>query len=219
LGVARFQDETGIKESDWRGRYWATWGDAVREAGFSANTLQGSYSEGHLIDRMIELVRELGRVPRSVDLQLKRRGDLSFPTHNVYQRRWPKAKLIERLRAHCGEHTGYEDVVTILDQDKTPAGEVPDDGSADAIAPVGFVYLAKSGRHYKIGKTNAVGRRERELAIQLPERMRTVHVIRTDDPVGIEAYWHTRFAPKRANGEWFSLDSSDVAAFRRRKFM
>jgi hypothetical protein len=55
----------------------------------------------------------------------------------------------------------------------------------------GFVYLLKSGRHYKIGKTNAMGRRKYELAIQLPEKLRAIHSIKTDDPDGIEQYWHT----------------------------
>jgi hypothetical protein len=85
--------------------------------------------------------------------------------------------------------------------------------------PAGYVYLIKSGRYSKSGKTNAVGRREYELAIQLPERATTIHVIRTDDPGGIETYWHKRFEAKRKNGEWFELDSADIAAFKRRKFM
>jgi hypothetical protein len=39
LGVQRFTAETGIREFDWHGKLWARWGDALREAGFEANTL------------------------------------------------------------------------------------------------------------------------------------------------------------------------------------
>lgn len=84
------------------------------------------------------------------------------------------------------------------------------------LAILDSVYLMLSGRHYRIGRSNHVGRRSYEVAIRLPERLEVVHEIETDDPEGIEAYWYRRFAAQRANGDWFSLTPSEVAAFKRR---
>jgi hypothetical protein len=33
LDVDRFFAETGVKESDWRGIFWARWADALQDAG------------------------------------------------------------------------------------------------------------------------------------------------------------------------------------------
>jgi hypothetical protein len=46
----------------------------------------------------------------------------------------------------------------------------------------------------------AVDRREYELGILLPDPPSLVHKIKTDDPVGIEAYWHGQLAAKRKDG-------------------
>ena len=60
-------------------------------------------------------------------------------------------------------------------------------------------------------------RRASELAIKIPVSPRTIHHIETDDPVGVETYWHKRFAEKRGEGEWFNLSPEDVKAFKRWK--
>ncbi len=119
---------------------------------------------------------------------------------------------------YCQTREGYEDVVALCKA--TPNGtKQPTKSEIASGLEIGFVYLIKSGRYYKIGRSNAAGRREREIALQLPEKAATVHTIRTDDPVGIEAYWHGRFKANRKNGEWFDLSAQEVSVFKKRKFM
>ena len=70
-------------------------------------------------------------------------------------------------------------------------------------------------REYKIGFTKNKLRREGEIGIELPQKIEPIHVIETDDPSGVEAYWHRRFAEKRIKHEWFALSAEDVQAFKR----
>jgi hypothetical protein len=87
----------------------------------------------------------------------------------------------------------------------------------DSKTSVGYVYLVRHGtrNEYKIGRTNNPLRREGEIRTELPEQLTPIHKITTDDPAGIEQYWHARFQGKRKNGEWFALDAEDVKAFKR----
>ena len=217
LGSARFSGETGITESDWCGKYWVRWGDALGEAGFSPNVLTPALSDEHLSENLALLIRELGHYPVLREMKLHRRKDHTFPSHSTYQNRGTKSELVRMVREFCETHEGYEDILEIIAPLVTEEAEPT--ASTEKAPVVGHVYLIKSGKFYKIGYSAAVGRREYELALQLPEKPTTVHTIETDDPAGIEAYWHRRFADKRKNGEWFELDRADVAAFKRRKYM
>jgi hypothetical protein len=128
-----------------------------------------------------------------------------------------KQQLAAKILSYCERHAGYEDVAALCGPIASETASTFD-AAPDEIT-IGHVYLMKSGAYYKLGRSNAAGRREYELSIQMPEKLVTIHTIRTDDPVGIEAYWHQRFDAKRKNGEWFDLAAADVKAFKRRKFM
>ena len=152
-------------------------------------------------------------------MTLRRRADSSFPSPNVFARFGRRADLAARLVEHCGTDPELDDVALICRSAATKRPPEPEEAPSGGGPIPGDVYLMKSGHHYKIGRSNAAGRRAYELAIQLPERLEMVHAIRTDDAVGIERYWHQRYESKRLNGEWFALSKEDVAAFKRRKTM
>lgn len=220
LGKSRFFRETGIKETDWKGKYWVRWSDAVKEVGLSAQKMAVAYDEEFLINKYIKLIRELGHIPISPELRMKSRNDKDFPSDSTYHSRFGnKRVIIKKIIEYCNQRTGNDDILNLCMPALVQTGVSEEENESSDNAVIGFVYLIKSGRFYKTGRSNAIGRREYELGIQLPEKSQTIHSIRTDDPVGIEGYWHRRFEVKRKNGEWFELSSEDVRAFKRRKFM
>ena len=216
LGRARFESETGVRESDWLGRFWTSWGEAIREAGFEPNEMQGKVlSDEELLAHWAALARRLGHPPTAPELRLHRRANSDFPSWNTFSNRLgSKNQIIARLLG-----SDDEELREVLGTGSLEAPLGADDDPLNYPRIEGYVYLMRSGRYHKIGRANHVGRRHYEVGLQLPEGLTVVHVIATDDPVGIERYWHARFGDRRANGEWFKLDRADVAAFRRRKYM
>jgi len=219
LGWRKFFSETGVKENDWCGKYWVRWSEAIEEDGFSANSFGQGYEEEFLLKNFVALIKELDHFPIKAEMKMKRLKDDDFPSEKAFRQFGNKSGLAKKIIEFCTKHGGHNDIIIICEP-LCGSDSLPDIDSPEEFE-IGFVYLLKSGKYYKIGKSNAAGRRERELQIQLPEAAKNVHVIRTDDPTGIEMYWHNRFAAKRVriSAEWFNLDLSDVQAFRRRKFM
>jgi hypothetical protein len=215
LGMARFSAATGIKAADWMGKFWARWGDAVREAGFTPNELQGARSDEDILGSLAEFVRSLGRFPVTNEIKQRARADPGFPWHNTFAKFGRKAALVARLEQFCRE-CGQDDVANICAAVAKADAHELEESTTDA-SDVGYVYLVRHGsrREYKIGMTNNPLRREGEIRTELPEALTPVHKIKTDDPAGVERYWHKRFAKKRKNGEWFELTSDDVRAFKR----
>jgi hypothetical protein len=217
LGQARFAKETGISFSAWRGKYWRKWSEATSEAGFAPNLL-AAYPSEMLVLAMAKLTKQNGRFPTDPDLRMARRADPSLPGSHAFYQLGSRQARIELLRVYASQHPEHDNVLALL-----PGADVVDvdEGNRAESAELanGSVYMLKLGKAYKVGKTFSVPRRHREIALELPEKPDVIHVITTDDPTGIEAYWHKRFATKRTNGEWFSLTRDDIRAFKRRKFM
>lgn len=220
LGRRRFEIDTGIKEADWLGKFWSKWSDAVTEAGLSPNQMQRAYGAAEKFEPLIRFILEIGKLPTGPELKLRARSTPNFPSHGTFDRDGRRG-LAEALLQYCKEQQGPAEVIAICEQVLMPSPIEAVEVNAEPQGEVdyGEVYLVKSGRYFKIGRSNHFGRRSYELALQLPEEAKLIHKIRTDDPIGIEEYWHRRFKDKRTRGEWFDLASEDVNAFKRRKFM
>lgn len=217
-GRRLFKKRTGIK--NWYGLHWTSWGDALNEAGFSPNQFQGRSDKEELIKTYLDMVKEFGRVPTTATIRMKARNNPDFPGHSTFRNNLGvNSELLPTVLAYVKEKEYSADLIAILEAKIT----VDDQGEWIVVeanaSSNGYVYLMKSGKHYKIGKTNSVDRRQYEIGLQLPEGIKPIHSIETDDPSGIEAYWHNRFKDKRLKGEWFNLTASDVRIFRKRKFM
>lgn len=214
LGMGRFERETGVKPYDW-GKYWSRFSEAQQEAGFSPNQLQVPYSDDFLFEKIIYLCRKLSKFPTLREIRIEKVSNSEFPDKSAFTRAFgSKQEFALKLSEYCHNKDGLDDIAgfceEILEESK-----VRENGDEKSEGIVGAVYLFKHGKYYKIGKTYDTVRRGNELRIQLPETLDLVHEIKTDDPSGVEAYWHKRFEAKRMNGEWFDLNATDIKAFKR----
>jgi hypothetical protein len=219
LGKGRFLSETGIKESDWSGKHWTKWSDAVIEAGYKPNALIEAYDEDFLIEKLINLIRELGKFPTIAEIRIRKRIDNKIPGDKAFRNLGIQSKQINKVVEYCKRKEGMNDVIEICLPLLKVEKEIVEDEIGVETEKIEFVYLMKSGKYYKIGRSNDAERRAYDIRLQMPDKLDLIHKIKTDDSIGIEEYWHKRFKDKRKNGEWFELSRQDIEIFKRRKFM
>jgi hypothetical protein len=218
VSLRNFIATTGIPEKQILGKHWATWNEALVEAGVATSSFfQPKTDEALILAAFAELIERLKKWPTESQLRLERQSNPSFPSLGVIDRFKKETSLPQKLVEYCETNDKLLTAARIArDRMETEAASSNVVGRANV---VGYVYMMKSGRRYKIGHTKTPSRRHREVRLDLPDPTTLVHTIQTDDPVGIESYWHNRFSSKRVRDtEFFTLDASEVAAFKRRKY-
>ena len=222
LGIDRFREETGIRKEDWYGIYWVRWGDAQIEAGYEQNQFgEPAFDEEWMISKIAEFARMIGHIPTKPESKMRKLEDNEFPNITTIRRRLgTKAEMIAKIKDFCIAKGGWEDVLSYCEKAiaKLPNTKLTDTGN-DTYQGTGHVYMLKHDKVHKIGRSTDASRRHKDIRVQMPYKTEEVHVIETDDTVGIEAYWHNRFKDKRLEGEWFKLSAADIRAFKKRKFM
>jgi len=212
-GQKLFKRKTGFSHSYWNGTYWPRWSAALKDAGLEQNERNSAIPRETLLSKYLELVSELNAVPALSDLRFKNRQDKEFPATSTFQKRVGGQTVIVQKAYDFALENDYSTEVLELLESKINS-QAPSLGQNGEELKEGWVYLLNSGEFYKIGRGTDLERRVKQVSTAMPETLDLVHSIKTDDPSGIESYWHRRFKDKRANGEWFKLDKEDIKAFK-----
>ena len=222
LGQERFFRETKVRESSfWK--FFDNWSQAVSQAGFEPNQKIEAIPEKELLGHLAALARKKKRFPTIRVVRGESSREPTFPAHTTFQRRLgKKATWVSKVAAYCREQGGWDDVLAFC-QEPSRESEPDTEPRDEAVTQHGFVYLIQSGRtrRYKVGRTEvSVESRRRALRTGNPDRLTTIHEIKTDDAVGVEEYWLRRFEGRKVSeggNEWHELSRADVTAFKRWK--
>ncbi len=235
-GSRQFYSSTNTRDSVWKNKAWNdwnNWGDVLEEAGFPRRAQTTKFDPSQVLRQIALLTRKLGRFPITLDMRREKRINADFPNDKTISDAFGgREKVLQALIDFCAVEQHFADILPMLSGTsitvgfkKSPRQDEDDDGTDVETGDTGYVYLFKSHRQYKIGSSRAPYRRVSELINQSAFGGKPIHIISTDDPEGIEDYWHRRFESSRikgdnkASGEWFLLSPTDVAAFKRRKTM
>ena len=204
--------------------YWPRWSDAVKEAGFTPLTVPERITDDAILSKLAELTSELGYFPTTKEYAIISRNRTDLPAGITVRRSLGSAENWRaRLRAYAHANPNFSSLLAILEI--SPRKQQ----SAKAKVVNGYVYLRKLPGRFKFGHTTSIPRREQQHKTKTWEKQELVHVIETDDPVGIEEYWKRRFKEKNVKEvdgrqkeitptEEYYLTEEDVEAFCRRTY-
>ncbi len=223
LGQVKFEEVTGIKRNEWYGKIWRKWSAANIEAGLEPNQfITKSFEKEWLLEKLIVLIRALNHFPAESDIVAQKSVDDEFPSESTLRNHLgKKLPMVQSVLNYCKNQDSYSDVqdICIPLVKSLKATTKSGDDSINHFTKESYVYLDKHGSEYKIGHSTDPKKRLKELQVQDPYPIKEIHRIRTDDPSGIETYWHNRFKDRMLEDELFKLTPSDVRIFKKRRSM
>ena len=112
-GVRRFGHLSGFRYR-WQ-KYWLRWSDAVREAGFTPNSIQPRLEDSKMLEAAAALARELGRVPGFDDITRYKRLGRELPAHTSYIAHFGgKHGLLAKLKRWTDQDAERADVAAMI---------------------------------------------------------------------------------------------------------
>jgi hypothetical protein len=114
LGQLRFEKISGISAGVWRGKYWTTWSEAVKEAGVLPGEKTIAYSDENLLAALAELVRLYKRFPTQAETKIEKRKRSDFPNFATFYKLGQKDSKINKLHQFATRNSSYSDILQYL---------------------------------------------------------------------------------------------------------
>jgi hypothetical protein len=154
LGARTFYKQYGLTDNDIR-KYWDNYNDAVEEAGYPRNEPLRAYEKEEILSAYLSLViKEKGKFPWSKAYARRTRGNPDLPAAGTLTKRFPrKYDLLLALKEYVSEHETPDEILTLIDDELDSA--IPPEVVDEAAGLIeGYVYLMKSGKSYRIGRSS-----------------------------------------------------------------
>jgi hypothetical protein len=167
LGERLFLANAGLSRSALWSSGFSNYSDALVAAGFSKNQLNSASQPKVVLASLVDLIRSIGRFPTKGHIKVARAKDKSFPSYEAFLTVAGGAfSNLPSLTLEYCQANGMSDIEHLI-----PRGTNRVEGEAKDVqrAVAGYVYLVKHGQHYKIGRSNDIARRRREISL-LPRK-------------------------------------------------
>ena len=115
-----FQKETRIPEGHWYGRYWLSWGDALKEAGLEANQVPPKIPDNELLEHYAKAVRHFRKIPSKAQLKMHRAGgNPDLPADTTFRKRFGnKQSRNAALWKFVQENSQFADLIDLVPEPK-----------------------------------------------------------------------------------------------------
>jgi len=89
LGFVRFHRETDIRRSEWLGKLWNKWSDAVADAGLTAGKFANKlYTDDFLLEIYCLATRKYNQAPTQVELNMFCSSHEGYPELSTFVKRF-----------------------------------------------------------------------------------------------------------------------------------
>jgi hypothetical protein len=136
-GMKTFHAKTGIKEHQIRGVLWATWSEALQEAGYTPNSLTAAIPADDLLAYAANLARDLGRIPSKEHIKLASRQNVGFPSVTTFYKRFGNQPgLIAAMKEWVEGKKEFQEVASLLSTHKSKGKPSPSEASPSPISDI-----------------------------------------------------------------------------------